>query len=74
MKNVIITGKKSILLVSILTMMISFYNEKNSACEMLLSEKTEGAQNIERVYKLEKENYKIVFNSNNLEFTKFINN
>ena len=74
MKNVIITGKKSILLVSILTMMISFYTEKNSACEMLLSEKTEGAQNIERVYKLEKENYKIVFNSNNLEFTKFINN
>jgi hypothetical protein len=40
----------------------------------LHSEKITGVQAIERVYKLEKGNYKIIINSDNKEFTKFINN
>lgn len=53
---------------------ISIYINNKSEYELLHSEKIEGLQSIERVYKLEKGNYKIVFNSNNQEFTKFINN
>ena len=41
---------------------------------LLHSEKIEGSQKVERVYKLEKGNYTIVINSDNKEYTKFINN
>lgn len=54
---------------------ISFYSDEPSGAEELLySEVIEGTQAIERVYKLESGNYKIVFKSNNKDFTKFINN
>jgi hypothetical protein len=55
-------------------MRISIYTDNNSAYELLHSEKITGVQAIERVYKLEKGNYKIVINSDNKEFTEFINN
>lgn len=52
---------------------ISIYADANN--ELLFSEKVEGLQSIEKVYKLEKEkSYKIVINSDNKEYTKFINN
>lgn len=53
---------------------ISVYSIGNNGSELLYSENIEGVQTVERVYKLEKGDYKIVFNSNNQEFTKFINN
>jgi hypothetical protein len=53
---------------------ISIYSDYNSEYELIHTEKVEGVQAIEKVYKLQKGNYKIVFNSNNKEFTKFINN
>jgi hypothetical protein len=55
-------------------MKISIYADNNSEYELLHSEKITGVQAIERVYKLEKGNYKIIINSDNKEFTKFINN
>jgi hypothetical protein len=52
---------------------ITIYADANN--ELLFSEKVEGVQSIEKVYKLEKEkSYKIVINSDNKEYTKFINN
>ncbi len=56
------------------TVNIRVYADNNNDYELLHSEKIEGVQTVERVYKLEKGKYKIVFNSNNQEFTKFINN
>ena len=53
---------------------ISVYAETNGSFELAYSEKIEGTKTIERIYKLNKGNYKIIFNSNNREFTKFINN
>lgn len=53
---------------------IRIYADNNNDYELLYSEKIEGVQTVERIYKLEKGKYKIVFNSNNQEFTKFINN
>ena len=53
---------------------IAIYSEVNGFYELVYSEKVEDTQTIERVYKLEKGNYKIVFHSNNKEFTRFINN
>ena len=53
---------------------IAIYSEVNGFHELVYSEKVEDTQTIERVYKLEKGNYKIVFHSNNKEFTRFINN
>ncbi|MBP0902774.1 hypothetical protein ACFSKN_07120 [Mariniflexile gromovii] len=53
---------------------ISVYADNNNDYELLHSEKIEGLQSVERAYKLEKGNYKIVINSDNKEFTKFINN
>jgi len=55
-------------------MKISIHTDNNSEYELLHSEKITGVQAIERVYKLEKGNYKIIINSDNKEFTKFINN
>ena len=53
---------------------ISIYADNNSEFELLHSEKVSGTKAVERVYKLEKGNYKITINSNNKEFTTFINN
>ena len=53
---------------------ISIYSENTIGYELLHTEKVEGVQSIEKVYKLLEGSYKIVFNCNNKEFTKFINN
>ena len=53
---------------------IKIYAIVNGFYELAHSEKIKGTQTIERTYKLQKGNYKITFNSNNQEFTKFINN
>lgn len=52
---------------------VTVYSETNGDYELAYSEKIEGSQTIERTYKLEKGNYKIVFKSDNKQFTKFIN-
>jgi len=56
------------------TLNVSIYAETIGGYELAYSEKIEGSQTIERAYKLEKGNYKLVFNSDNKQFTKFINN
>ncbi|MFD0990638.1 hypothetical protein ACFQ1R_11060 [Mariniflexile jejuense] len=56
------------------TMKISIYADNNSEFELLYSEKVEGIKAIEKVYKLEKGNYKVTISSNNKEYTTFINN
>jgi hypothetical protein len=57
------------------TATITIYSESDNTSELLFTEKVEGLQSIEKVYKLEKEkSYKIVINSDNKEYTKFINN
>ncbi|GAA4295416.1 hypothetical protein [Aestuariibaculum suncheonense] len=54
---------------------INIYAEQNSKYELIHSEKIKGIQSIDRVYRLEKGgNYKLVFISNDKEYTKFINN
>ncbi|MFY0712032.1 hypothetical protein J1D01_00010 [Seonamhaeicola sp. NFXS20] len=52
---------------------ISVYGLYGNTSDLLYSETIEGVQNIERVFKIEKGKYKIVFHTNNREFTKFIN-
>jgi hypothetical protein len=52
---------------------INIYGNINGDYELLYSDKFENLQTIEKAYKLEKGNYKIVLNSNNKEYTKFIN-
>ncbi|WP_406685406.1 hypothetical protein N1F78_06685 [Seonamhaeicola sp. MEBiC1930] len=44
------------------------------ASELLFTETIKGKENIERVLKLDKGDYKIVFHSNNKTYTKYINN
>ncbi|WMI66549.1 hypothetical protein RBH94_05155 [Aestuariibaculum sp. YM273] len=57
------------------TLKINIYVDNNSEYELIHSEKIKGIQSIERVYRLEKGgNYKLVFISNDKEYTKFINN
>ncbi|WP_406685404.1 hypothetical protein N1F78_06675 [Seonamhaeicola sp. MEBiC1930] len=46
----------------------------DSSSEIVYKETIKGIQNIERVFKLETGSYKIVFNFNNKELTKYINN
>jgi hypothetical protein len=53
---------------------ISIYADNNSGYELLYTDRIKGLQSIEKAYKLNKGNYKIVFSSDNKEFTKFINN
>lgn len=53
---------------------ISIYANHNNNFQLVHSEKVEDVKIMERVYKLEKGNYKIVINSNNKEYTTFINN
>lgn len=53
---------------------ISVYAENNGSSDLVYSEEIENTKIIERIYKLKEGNYKITFNSDNNEFTKFINN
>lgn len=53
---------------------ISIYADNNNDYSLLLNESIKGNQTVERIYKLEKGNYKIVVNSDNKVFTKFITN
>lgn len=53
---------------------VSIYADNNSEFELMHSEKIGGTNTIERVYKLEKGNYKITINSDDKEYTTFINN
>ncbi|MFI1744847.1 hypothetical protein [Thalassobellus sediminis] len=53
---------------------VSIYSELNGSSELVYTQKVEGLQAIDLAYRLKKGNFKIVFNSNGKEFTKFINN
>ncbi|MBD0823441.1 hypothetical protein [Aestuariibaculum marinum] len=53
---------------------IHIYTNNNSEYELVHTERIKGVQSIEKAYKLEKGNYKLVFVSDNKEYTKFINN
>lgn len=53
---------------------ISVYANHNENFQLVHSEAIVDAKILERIYKLEKGNYKIVINSNKKEYTTFINN
>ena len=53
---------------------ITIYTYTGGTETLLHSEKIEGTQTIEKVYKLQKGDYKLVFKSDDKEFTEFINN
>jgi len=53
---------------------IDIYANYDGVFEIINSDKIENTQIIEKVYKLEKGNYKIILTSDNKEYTKFINN
>ncbi len=53
---------------------IHIYANNNSEYELVHTERIKGVQSIEKAYKLGKGNYKLVFISDNKEYTKFINN
>lgn len=52
---------------------IRIYENYNDEYHLIYSEKFEGIQVVEKVYKLKNGHYKIILNSNNKEYTKFIN-
>jgi hypothetical protein len=52
---------------------IKVYGLYGGSSELLFSETIKDTQNIERIYKLEKGKFKIVFYTNNLKFTEYIN-
>lgn len=52
---------------------IDIYALINGSSKLIYSENVEDTQAIERIYKLKEGSYKIIFNSNNKEFTRFIN-
>lgn len=75
----LVTQKNNLLVISKLNpafeaVKIKIYSNINNEHELLYTENIEDSQKVERVYKLEKGNYFIVINSDNKEFTKFINN
>ncbi|WNH08536.1 hypothetical protein [Thalassobellus suaedae] len=53
---------------------VSIYSELESGSELLYTQNIESIQSIDIAYRLKKGSFKIVFNSNGKEFTKFINN
>ncbi|WP_147677727.1 hypothetical protein [Algibacter pacificus] len=53
---------------------IDVYANYNGVFELLHTDKVEHTQTIEKIYKLEKGNYKITIHSDNKVYTKFINN
>ena len=52
---------------------IEIYANYNGELELLHADKIENSQLIQKAYRLEKGSYKIIINSNNKEYTKFIN-
>ncbi|WP_159018945.1 hypothetical protein [Algibacter sp. L3A6] len=52
---------------------IEIYANYNGELELLHADKIENSQLIQKAYRLEKGSYKIIINSNNREYTKFIN-
>lgn len=52
---------------------LSVYGLNDGSSRLLYTETIEGVQSIEKAFKLEDGRYKIVFASNNREFTKYIN-
>ena len=71
--------KKDLVIVSMLApnlepLSISIYAETDTGLKPFFNEKIEGKQIIERVYKINKGKYLIVFNSNNRTYKKYINN
>ena len=52
---------------------IRFYADYKGDYELIFSDTIENTQLIKKAYKIEKGSYKIVINSNNKEYTKFIN-
>lgn len=56
------------------TVKISVYANHNEDLQLVHTESIKDMKVLERIYKLEKGNYKIVINSNNKEYTTFINN
>ncbi|MFI1770324.1 hypothetical protein, partial [Thalassobellus citreus] len=53
---------------------VNIYSEVNDNSVLVYTQKVEGIQAIDLAYRLKKGKFKIVFNSNGKEFTKFINN
>ncbi|TXE13073.1 hypothetical protein FUA26_04565 [Seonamhaeicola algicola] len=53
---------------------VSVYGVYNTVTDLLFNETIKDEKTIERVYKLESGKYKIVFNFDGKEFTKYINN
>ncbi|WP_405294102.1 hypothetical protein [Algibacter sp. Ld11] len=52
---------------------IEIYANYNGELELLHADQIENSQLIQKAYRLEKGSYKIIINSNNKEYTKFIN-
>lgn len=52
---------------------IEIYANYNGSLELLHADRIENSQLIQKAYRLEKGSYKIIINSNNREYTKFIN-
>lgn len=52
---------------------IEIYANYNGELELLHADKIENSQLIQKAYRLEKGSYKIILNSDNKEYTKFIN-
>ncbi|WP_405294100.1 hypothetical protein [Algibacter sp. Ld11] len=53
---------------------VNIYANYKGEYQLLQSDKIENLQTIEKVYRLEKGSYKIVLNSDNKEYIKYINN
>ncbi|WP_298532468.1 hypothetical protein [uncultured Algibacter sp.] len=53
---------------------VSIYANRNDDFELVHSEKIENTKVLERIYKIETGNYKIVINSDSKEYTTFVNN
>lgn len=53
---------------------IDIYANYDGVFQLIHNDKIENTQTIEKVYQLEKGNYKIILTSDNKEYTKFINN
>jgi hypothetical protein len=53
---------------------VHIYLEQGNNFELVHTERANNVMTFEKAFKLEKGNYKIVINSNNKEYTKFVNN
>jgi hypothetical protein len=74
-----VTEKEGVVYISKLapdyaSLKIEIYGNFNGDYELLHSDKFENLQTIQKAYKLEEGNYKIVLNSDNNEYTRYVNN